>query len=59
MSFMKKPALIRMEALEPEWVIHRREELGLSFRMLVPIKEKLRNNLVYGEKQKLSEVRKE
>lgn len=56
---MKKPALIRMEALEPEWVIHRREELGLSFRMLVPIKEKLRNNLVYGEKQKLSEVRKE
>lgn len=57
---MKTPAaLIRMEALETGWVIHRREELGLSFRMLVPINEELRNNLVYGEKQKLSEVQKE
>lgn len=47
-------ALVGMEAGETGWVIHRREELGLSWRLLVPVSEELRDNPVYGEKQTLS-----
>lgn len=47
-------ALVGMEAGETGWVIHRREELGLSWRLLVPVNEELRDNPVYGEKQTLS-----
>ena len=47
-------ALIGLEAPETGWVIQRREELGLSWRLLVPVHEELRNNPVYGEKQTLT-----
>lgn len=47
-------ALIGMVAAETGWVIHRRESLGLSWRLLVPVHDELRNNPVYGELQKLT-----
>lgn len=47
-------ALIGMSSAITGWVIHRRPQLGLSWRLLVPISDELRNNPVYGEKQKLS-----
>ena len=46
-------ALIGMEAPATGWVIHRREALGLSWRLLIPVNDELRNNPVYGEKQAL------
>lgn len=46
--------LIGMTALRTGWVIIDRPELGLSFRLLVPLSEERRNNPVFGEKQKLS-----
>ncbi|MCL2362681.1 MAG: DUF6259 domain-containing protein [Defluviitaleaceae bacterium] len=36
------------------WPILNREGLGLSWRMMVPLSEELRNNDVLGEKQKLT-----
>ena len=47
-------ALVGMEASASGWVIHRREELGLSWRLLVPVNDELRDNPVYGEKQRLT-----
>lgn len=47
-------ALIGMTSAQTGWVIHRRPELGLSWRLLVPVHEELRNNPVHGEKQRLS-----
>jgi hypothetical protein len=47
-------ALVSAVAPETGWVIHRRAELGLSWRLLVPVNEELRNNPVYGEKQRVS-----
>ena len=52
-------ALIGLEAPGTGWVIHRRPELGLSWRLLVPLGEDKRNNPVYGEKQALTECRAE
>lgn len=49
-------ALIGMTANDTGWCIQRRPELGLSWRLLVPINEELRNNPVYGEKQALTSV---
>lgn len=49
-------ALIHLESKKTGWVIHRREELGLSWRMLIPVNEEMRNNPVYGEQQILSRV---
>ena len=49
-------ALVSMVALQTGWHIERRPELGLSWRLLVPISGELRDNPVYGEKQKLSSV---
>lgn len=46
--------LIGMSSAITGWVIHRRPQLGLSWRLLVPVSDELRNNPVYGEKQKLS-----
>ena len=50
----KNGALTGMKSLKTGWIIHRREELGLSFRLLVPVHDELRNNPVFGEKQKLA-----
>ena len=47
-------ALTCLKAEETGWVIHRRAELGLSWRLFVPITSELKNNPVRGEKQKLS-----
>ena len=47
-------ALIRLTAPATGWTIHRREALGLSFRLLVPLNDELRNNNVYGELQTLA-----
>ncbi len=47
-------ALVGVTALKTGWRILDRPALGLSFRLLVPLSEELRNNPVYGEKQKLT-----
>jgi len=47
-------ALVRLTAPETGWEMLNRPELGLSFRLLVPLSEELRNNNVYGEEQLLS-----
>src|SRR5579871_3592861 len=46
-------ALTRLIAVETGWEIVSRPELGLAFRLLVPLSPQ-RNNPVYGEKQALS-----
>ena len=38
------------------WEIQKRENLGLSWRLLVPVKDEIRNNPVFGEKQKIKSV---
>ncbi len=50
-------ALATLTSKKTDWVITRRPELGLSFRMLVPLEGK-RNNPVLGEKQPSPEVKK-
>ncbi len=47
-------ALVRLTALRTGWHILDRPQLGLSFRLLVPLSDDLRNNPVYGEKQSLA-----
>lgn len=47
-------ALCGLTAEDTGWSILRRPALGLSFRLLVPLSEELRNNPVYGEKQTLT-----
>ncbi|MGI6496246.1 MAG: DUF6259 domain-containing protein [Kiritimatiellia bacterium] len=47
-------ALVGLAAPATGWTIHRRPELGLSWRLLVPIHDSLRNNPVFGEKQPVS-----
>lgn len=49
--------LTRMTRKASGWVIERRPELGMSFRLLVPL-PKQRTNYVYGEKQKPVRVEK-
>ena len=49
-------ALIAMDAVQTGWRIERRPELGLSWRLLAPVSDELRNNPVHGEKQTLSGV---
>jgi len=49
-------ALTGMTCNQSGWKILRREALGLSWRLLVPVSEELRNNPVFGEKQKLTKV---
>src|SRR5512144_2781944 len=46
--------LTGLSARETGWKILDRPQLGLSFRLLVPLSEALRNNPVYGEKQALT-----
>lgn len=47
-------ALCGLSAPGLMWDILDRPELGLSFRLLVPLSEEKRNNSVFGEKQTLS-----
>lgn len=47
-------ALCGLRFFRPDWGIFDREELGLGFRLLVPLSEEKRNNNVYGERQKLA-----
>lgn len=47
-------ALTGLTARQTRWKILDRPQLGLSFRLLVPLAEELRNNPVYGEKQALA-----
>lgn len=49
-------ALIKILAKDTGWKILDRSELGLSFRLLVPVSDELRNNQVHGEKQSLSHL---
>ena len=48
--------LVGLTAVETGWQILDRPQLGLSFRLLVPLPDR-RNNPVYGEKQTLSRRR--
>lgn len=50
-------ALCGLTAPELRWDILDRPELGLSFRLLVPLGEEKRNNSVFGERQKLTACR--
>ncbi|MCL2362815.1 MAG: DUF6259 domain-containing protein [Defluviitaleaceae bacterium] len=50
-------ALVKLTAPEMGWAILDRPKLGLSFRLMVPLNEELRNNDVLGEKQKLHSVK--
>jgi hypothetical protein len=47
-------ALIGLTAVKTGWRIFDRPQLGLSFRLLVPLSDERRNNPVYGEKQAVS-----
>ncbi len=51
-------ALVRLTAADTDWNILRRESLGLSWRLLVPVSDELRNNPVYGERQSAPVVEK-
>lgn len=50
-------ALTRLESKSPEWIIERRPELGVSFRLHAPLPHR-RDNYVLGEKQRAAEVQK-
>ncbi len=50
-------ALTRMESKSKHWVIERRPELGVSFRLFAPLPHR-RYNPVLGQKQHATEVRK-
>lgn len=50
-------ALTRMEHKPTNWTVQRRPALGVSFRMLAPIRNR-RANFVYGQKQKAFSVEK-
>jgi hypothetical protein len=49
--------LTRLEDKTSDWVIERRSELGVSFRLHAPLPDR-RDNFVLGEKQRAGEVRK-
>jgi hypothetical protein len=50
-------ALIRLEDKSTHWIIERRPELGMSFRLHVPLPDR-RYNFVLGEKQQVAGVKK-
>ena len=50
-------ALVRMENKTTHWIIERRPELGMSFRLFVPLPER-RYNFVLGQNQKAEKVEK-
>ena len=49
-------ALVGLSAVPTGWKILSRPQLGLSFRLLIPVSEEKRNNPVFGEKQSLSQL---
>ena len=49
-------ALVRMESKVTGWLIQRRPELGLSWRLLVPVHDELRDNRVEGTAQAAPEA---
>ncbi len=49
-------ALVGLTAVQTGWKILDRPEIGLSFRLMLPLEEQ-RNNPVFGEKQKVSSIR--
>ncbi|MGD0006403.1 MAG: DUF6259 domain-containing protein [Anaerolineaceae bacterium] len=49
-------ALVGLSAVPTGWKILDRPQLGLSFRLLVPLSDEKRNNPVFGEKQPLSRL---
>jgi len=49
-------ALVKLACVGSGWKILDRPELGLSFRLLLPLSEERRNNPVLGEKQRLSRL---
>src|SRR5580698_4484070 len=50
-------ALTRFENKNPHWLVERRPELGVSFRLFAPLPTR-RYNPVLGQKQHAAEVRK-
>ncbi len=50
-------AVTRLERKSTHWVIQRRPELGISFRLLIPLPNR-DDNFVYGQKQKAIKVNK-
>ncbi len=50
-------ALIRLESKELHWLIERKPELGMSFRLFVPLPNR-KYNFVLGQKQKAIKVEK-
>jgi hypothetical protein len=50
-------ALTQFENKNPHWVVERRPELGVSFRLFAPLPTR-RYNPVFGQKQHAAEVRK-
>lgn len=52
-------ALVGLRAKDTGWDILRRRALGLSWRLLVPVHEDLRDNPVYGTRQKPPVVRRD
>lgn len=50
-------ALTRIERKSTHWVVQRRPELGMSFRLLVPLPHQ-RANFVLGQKQRAAKVEK-
>ena len=50
-------ALIKLERKSTHWIIERRSELGVSFRLHVPLPER-RYNFILGQKQHAEKVEK-
>ncbi len=53
----KSGALTRLEDKSTHWIVERRAELGMSFRLHVPLPGR-RYNFVFGEKQEVADIRK-
>jgi hypothetical protein len=49
-------ALESLRVQETDWAVLDRAQLGLSFRLLVPLSEERRNNQVWGETQRLADL---
>ena len=52
----KTGCLVAATAVESGWQVLNRPQVGLSFRLLVPLSEDRRNNPVFGEKQALAHI---
>ncbi len=48
-------ALTRLVSKNPEWTIERRPNLGISFRMLVPLPDR-QDNFIFGQRQRAVRV---